>query len=87
MDEKTCQLSTDERKAILRAMRKETIILVSQSTEAGIRNTTESDILMRDLIFQIWENAQRRLRADVRAAFLERSKLGDFDYRTGLKQS
>ena len=72
-------LSTDEKKIILRAMRKEAIISISRHTEEKMRYINESDILMRDLVLQIWEDAQRRLQTEQHADLIERSKLGDFD--------
>ena len=73
-------LSTEEKKVILRAIRTEAIVIVSQKIEEGIRNVNASDILMRDLCMQTWENAQRRLRSQNAAELLERSKLADFDH-------
>ena len=73
-------ISVDERKVLLRAVRVEAIILVSTISEDVIRKTNQSDIMMRDLVFQMWENAHRRLRREGNAELLEREKLGDFDF-------
>ena len=67
-------LPTDKKKVILHAMRTEAIIMVSQNTEESMRKINEFDILMRDLVMAIWENAQEHLQSHNAAELLERSK-------------
>lgn len=78
-------LTTDERKVILRAIRKEAIIIVSENTEDTIRKINESDILMRNLAEQIWENTIRRLRREGFSDLCERPKLADFDHHHRIR--
>ena len=56
-------LPTDERKVILCAIHTKAIIIVSQNIEESMRKTNKFDILMQDLIMEIWENAQRCLQS------------------------
>ena len=65
-------ISTEERKVILHAIHTQAIIIVLQKTEEGERNVNESDILMHNLVMQIWENAQCRLCSQNVVELLER---------------
>ena len=78
-------LSTDERKVILCAVRTETIITISQNTEESLKKISDSDILMRDMIVEIWENTQRCLRSQNAMELLEREKLSNFDYMPRIR--
>ena len=73
-------LPTDEKKVILRAMRLEAIIIVSQNTKESMRKINQSNILMQNLIMAIWKNAQWCLQSQNAVELLERSKLTNFDY-------
>lgn len=78
-------LSKDERKIVLRAIRSETVISVSQESDVNIRKINESDIHMKNFVDTIWENAERRLRREGQAELCQRDKLGDFDGRHTIR--
>ena len=72
-------MTPDQKKIIMRAIRKECIIAILLCTDSHIHQINESDIGIKDFVSTVWENTERRLRAEGHATLLAPTGIREFD--------
>lgn len=78
-------MTPEQRKIVNRALRIETIIAISMSTEARIEAINQSDSELRNFFLEIWERTQRTLRREGNAEIVEQEVLGKFDFANAIR--